>query len=260
MTDFSVILQRIEYALTAGTKVLKSFTPGKIQSTLKDGGDPVTEADLLLDKILKKELLRNDEGWLSEETRDDLSRLDKAYVWIVDPLDGTREFIQGIPEWCMSIAYVVNGQPQAAGICNPATDETFLGTRASGVTLNGKPVHVTDKKDLQTATVLASRSEVKRGEWERFEDVFEVIPMGSVAYKLARVAAGLDDVTFTLVPKNEWDVAAGCLLVEAAGGTTLDKNLQTRVFNLQDPLLPGLIATNASLCDQLVSLFKTQFL
>jgi myo-inositol-1(or 4)-monophosphatase len=253
--DYANVLERIKTALAAATEALGAFTPGKIQSSLKDGGDPVTEADVLLDRILKKELLRDDEGWLSEETKDDSSRLNKERVWIVDPLDGTREFIQGIPEWCISIAYVVNGSPEAAGICSPSAQQTFLGTRSDGVTLNGIPAAVTDKRDLVGATVLASRSEVKRGEWERFENAsFEVIPMGSVAYKMARVAAGLNDMTFTLVPKNEWDVAAGWLLVEAAGGKVFDKNGNPRVFNRKNPLLPGLFAANSDILTKLLNM------
>ena len=249
--DDATVLKRIEKALAAATEALKDFTPGKIQSTLKAGGDPVTEADVLLDTILKQELLQEGEGWLSEETVDDLSRLEKNCVWIVDPLDGTREFIEGIPEWCISIGYVVSGKPQAAGICNPATGETFLGSRSTGVTLNGKSVTVTSKQVLDGATVLASRSEVKRGQWKQFEDAgFEIIPMGSVAYKMARVAAGLNDATFTLVPKNEWDVAAGWLLVEAAGGKVMDKNNTVRQFNQVDPLLPGLFAMNRHLFEK----------
>lgn len=253
--DYTEQLSRIEHALTAAATSLEAFTPGKIQSTLKDGGDPVTEADVLLDKVLKDILLKDDEGWLSEETKDNHSRLDKECVWIVDPLDGTREFIQGIPEWCVSVAYVVNGKPEAAGICSPSANQVFLGTRKNGVTLNGQPVRVTDKQELTGATVLASRSEVKRGEWKRFESAaFEIIPMGSVAYKMARIAAGLDDITFTLVPKNEWDVAAGWLLVEAAGGKVLDKNEQLRQFNQADPLLPGLYATNPVMLSQLLDM------
>ena len=253
--DTTEPLNRIEKALLAGAEALKAFTPGKIESSLKDGGDPVTEADVLLDKVLKEILLKDGEGWLSEETRDDPSRLDKECVWIVDPLDGTREFIQGIPEWCMSIAYIVNGRPEAAGICSPSAQETFLGTRETGVTLNGKPAKVTDKRDLTGATVLASRSEVKRGEWEQFANAaFEIIPMGSVAYKMARVAAGLDDMTFTLVPKNEWDVAAGWLLIEAAGGQVIDKNAKVRQFNQPDPLLPGLLAANPVILSHLTDL------
>ncbi len=244
------ILHRIERALAAATEALLDFTPGKIQSTLKCGGDPVTEADVLLDNVLNQALLCGDEGWLSEETVDDLSRLDKQRVWIVDPLDGTREFIEGIPEWCVSVAYVVNGRPEAAGIACPTNDQIIVGSRDTGVTLNGSSVSVSQKHDLQGATVLASRSEVKRGEWKRFEDApFEIIPMGSVAYKLARVAAGLNDVTFTLVPKNEWDVAAGWLLVEAAGGKVVDKDQNPRTFNQPKTLLPGLFAGNAALLE-----------
>ena len=253
--DFTEPLSRIEQALLAATEALKAFTPGKIESTLKDGGDPVTEADVLLDKVLKDILLKDGEGWLSEETTDDESRLKKKCVWIVDPLDGTREFIKGIPEWCVSIGYVVNGRPEAAGICSPTAGQTFLGTRNTGVTLNGKPVKVTAKQGLAGATVLASNSEVNRGEWKRFEtEPFEIIPMGSVAYKMARVAAGLDDATFTLVPKNEWDVAAGWLLVEAAGGQVLDKNAKLRQFNQPDPLLPGLLAANPAILSRLTDI------
>lgn len=253
--DYSAELKRIETALAAGTEALKAFTPGKIESTLKSGGDPVTEADRVLDEILKDALLRDDEGWLSEETVDDQSRLGKERVWIVDPIDGTREFIKGIPEWCMSIGYIVNGRPEAAGICNPATGQTFLGTRTGGVTLNGKPVKVSEKTTLQGATVLASRSEVNRGEWKPFDGAeLDILPTGSVAYKMACVAAGLYDMTFTLVPKNEWDVAAGWLLVEAAGGQVLDKNEKVRTFNQKDPLLPGMYAMNSSLFSRIKSL------
>ena len=117
---------------------------------------------------------------------------------------------------------VENGIPVAGGICNPATDELILGSRDTGVTYNGKPAQPSQRKDLHGALVLASRSEVKRGEWKQFESAeFNIRPMGSVAYKLGLVAAGHADLTFTLVPKNEWDVAAGAALVESAGGWAL---------------------------------------
>lgn len=241
---------RIEIALMAAAEAIQAYTPGRIAHEKKKGGDPVTEADLLLDRILKQHLLNEGEGWLSEETHDDLSRLNKKPVWIVDPLDGTREFIEGIPEWCISVAYVIEGRPQAAGICNPATGQTFLGRRDGGITLNGKPVRVGSKTDLNGARVLASRSEVRRGEWRQWETLgLDIVPMGSVAYKLACVAAGLADLTFTLVPKNEWDVAAGWLLVEAAGGLVVDKENQPRLFNQRDTLLKGLFAGNPHVVD-----------
>ena len=252
---YSEDLARIEKTLLLAREAVSQFTPGRIDSQRKAGGDPVTEADLLLDRVLKESLLEPGEGWLSEETADDLSRLDKRRVWIVDPIDGTREFIQGIPEWCISVALVVDGQPVCAGICNPAADQVFLGCQGRGVTLNGKRVQVTDKADLAGARVLASRSEVKRGEWVRFETApFEVIPMGSVAYKLACVAAGLADATFTLTPKNEWDVAAGAGLVEMAGGISLDLACGDRLFNLQNPLFSkGMVAAGKDLAQGLIA-------
>src|SRR5438874_1789355 len=215
----SEILERIASALEAARQVLNRFTAGAIEAEYKAGHDPVTEADKSVDAVLRKELLRNGEGWLSEESVDDLARLNANRVWIVDPLDGTREFVAGIPEFCVSVAMVEDGHPIAGGICNPATNEIFLGGVDSGVSYNGKPVQVSRRASLNGAAVLASRSEVKRGEWKQFENApFTIRPMGSVAYKLALVSAGLADATFTLTPKHEWDVAAGAALVESAEG------------------------------------------
>src|SRR5438270_6367663 len=126
-SSYSSVLERIEAALAASREIFARFTPGKIEAEYKSGHDPVTEADRALDAALRQNLLREGEGWLSEESADDLSRLQRERVWVVDPLDGTREFVQGIPEFCVSIAMVERGQPVAAGICNPATSETFVG-------------------------------------------------------------------------------------------------------------------------------------
>lgn len=241
-------IKRIERGLCAARDAVSKYTSGKIEATLKSGGDPVTEADTELDRVLKQELVRDGDGWLSEETADDLIRLNKSRVWIVDPIDGTREFVQGIDEWCISVALSVDGRIEAGGICNPARNEVYLGTMESGVTLNGEPVKVSDKTGLYGATVLASRSEVNRGEWDSFmQGPFEVIAMGSVAYKLARVSAGLNDATFTLVPKNEWDYAAGTMLVNAAGGQAVSKEGESLTFNCPNTLISGLFASGSQL-------------
>jgi len=247
-------LKRIASALEAARQVLGRFTAGAIEAEYKVGHDPVTEADRAVDAVLRKELLQDGEGWLSEESVDDLSRLDKSRVWVVDPLDGTREFVAGIPEFCVSVAMVENGRPVAGGICNPATNETFLGALDSGVTYNGKPARPSQRTGLNGALVLASRSEVKRGEWKQFEGAqFKIRPMGSVAYKLALVSAGLADLTFTLVPKHEWDVAGGAALVDSAGGflSTLDGGPLR--CNNRNPLLKGLIACGPGLAEELLA-------
>jgi myo-inositol-1(or 4)-monophosphatase len=253
------ILERIHSALEAARSVLNRFTPGAIEAEYKVGHDPVTEADRQVDAVLRNELLREGEGWLSEESVDDPSRLEKSRVWVVDPLDGTREFVAGIPEFCVSVAMVEDGRPIAGGICNPATNELFLGSLDSGITYNGKPAKPSQRKTLNGALVLASRSEVKRGEWKKFDDAnFKVRPMGSVAYKLALVSAGLADITFTLVPKNEWDVAAGVALVESAGGFTATLDGTPLCCNNRDPLLKGLIASGPFLADELLSRLNIQ--
>ena len=259
MTDSSYqeVLRRIQSAIEAAREVFSRFTPGEIAAEYKAGHDPVTEADKALDSVLRKELLRAGEGWLSEESMDDFTRLGKKHVWIVDPLDGTREFVAGIPEFCVSIAFVENGRAVAGGICNPATNEVFLGSLESGVTYNGQPIHTSRIKNLRGAIILASRSETKRGEWEQFQRAeFTVRQTGSVAYKLALVSAGLADATFTLTPKHEWDVAAGTALIESAGGfvTTLqDTPLRC---NNPTPKISGLIAGGALLRDDLMALIR----
>ena len=107
-------LARIREALHRGAEALAPFTPGAIDAVVKEGGDPVTEADLAVNSILRQVLPEPGDGWLSEETADGVDRLACSRVWIVDPVDGTREFIAGIPEWCMSIGLVEDGRPGAS--------------------------------------------------------------------------------------------------------------------------------------------------
>src|ERR1700690_1422832 len=168
MTSISTkeTLERIHAALEEARTVLNRFTPGDIEAKYKVGTDPVTEADHAVDAVLKKNLLRAGEGWLSEATVDDCPHLDKRRVWVVDPLDGTREFVQGIPEFCVSIAMVEDGVPVAGGICNPATDELILGSREAGVTYNGKPgaPHPAQRPAWRARPRKPQRSEARRVE------------------------------------------------------------------------------------------------
>jgi myo-inositol-1(or 4)-monophosphatase len=248
-------LRRIQSGLESARAIFAGFTPGTIEAEYKAGHDPVTEADTAVDAALRRELLREGEGWLSEESVDDLSRLEKKRVWIVDPLDGTREFVAGIPEFCVSVAMVEDGIPVAGGICNPATNEIFLGSLDSGVTYNGKPARASQRTSLEGAVVLASRSEIKRGEWKRFEKAaVKVRPMGSVAYKLALVSVGLADITFTLTPKHDWDIAGGAALVSSAGGFVSTLENSPLRCNRKSSLLPGLLAGGPFLRNGLLSL------
>jgi myo-inositol-1(or 4)-monophosphatase len=256
--DANYILVRIHEALEAAGATLAAFVPGAVASSQKScGRGPVTEADRAVNRVLRDVLLRDGEGWLSEESVDDFDRLEKSRVWIVDPLDGTLEFIAGIPEWCVSIGWIGHGRPVAGGIYNPVTRELFLGSLETGVTLNGSPVTASKKGSLSGAVVLASRSEVKRGEWDNFQNAtFVVRPTGSVAYKLALVAAGLADATWTLSPKNEWDIAAGVALIESAGGFVQNLENSPLTFNRKSSLLSGLIAGGAGLREEISDLLR----
>jgi len=253
-SNYSDVVAGSQSAIEASKAVFSRFAPGEIAAEYKAGHDPVPEADRELDEVLRKNLLRDGEGWLSEESADDQSRLFKSRVWVVDPLDGTREFVEGIPEFCVSIAMVERGKPVAGGIYNPATNETFVGSVGSGVTYNGSPAHSSQRSSLNGALVLASRSETKRGEWKEFENApFKIQPMGSVAYKLARVAAGLADITFTLVPKLEGRVAGGSALVRGGGGSVRANGKQDLACNRKNPKLGGLIACGPFLENQLMN-------
>jgi myo-inositol-1(or 4)-monophosphatase len=251
-------LTRIRQALEAAVRAISPFLGGGGKVDYKSGDDPVTEADRTVNRVLRHLLLREGEGWLSEESEDSRERLGKRRVWVVDPLDGTREFVAGIPEWCVSVGFVEDGRAVAGGVCNPLTGELVLGCLGRGLTYNGQPAYPSRRESLAGATVLASRSEVKRGEWERFQgSTFEIRPMGSVAYKLALVAAGKADATWTLVPKHEWDIAAGVALMEAGGGFVRSLANSTLTLNSPCALLPGLVAGGSNLREALLSLLDT---
>jgi myo-inositol-1(or 4)-monophosphatase len=236
------VLPRIEAALLAALEVLRGFRAGAVSSEDKAGGrGPVTEADRAVDRVLARILPAEGEGWLSEESADAPRRLGCRRVWAVDPLDGTKEFVEGLPEWCVSVGLIEDGRAVAGGIANPATGEIFLGAEGHGVTCNGRPARTSARPTVEGAVVLASRSEVGRGHWERYRGApFVVRPLGSVAYKLALVAAGLADATWTLAPKHEWDVAAGVALVRAAGGRVQTLDGSPLLFNQPRPCLTGL--------------------
>lgn len=250
-------LHRIETALHEARNVVGRFTPGEVEHRMKEGGDPVTEADVAINETLMRLLLQPGEGWLSEETGDTDDRLGRDRVWVIDPLDGTREFVCGIPEWCISVGLVEEGRAVAGGICIPPLDMIVLGAVGEGVRVNGAPAGGRPLDCLDGIEVLASRSEVKRGEWERFRAApFGVRPMGSVAAKLALIAAGKADATWTLVPKHEWDVAGGTALVLAAGGEVWTLDGSPPRFNRPRPLFDGLYAAVAGLRAPIEDYFK----
>ena len=241
--DRGEILDRIAKALELAGSALDALAGSEVEVRYKQGWDPVTEADEAVDRILRETLLRDGEGWLSEETPDDKSRLTKQRVWIVDPLDGTRQFIAGVPEYAISVGFVEGGNAVAGGVCNPASGETFLGAVGIGMTYNGTPAGPGERTSLDGARIVASRSEIRRGEWARHDDAaFSVEGVGSVAYRLALVAAGLADATWTVESRNEWDLAAGVSLAQASGCTVHNGQGDPIVFNRENVRVDRLFA------------------
>jgi myo-inositol-1(or 4)-monophosphatase len=243
--------------LKEATLTVAQFTHGSFDVSDRGGRNVVTEVDRKVSEVLRGTLLQSGEGWLSEEDVDDRTRLQKEVVWVVDPLDGTREFVDRIPEWAISIGLTIDGNAVAGGIQNPASGEVFLGALNSGVTYNGLSAQTSSKSTLDGASVLASRQEYKRGEWAQFEGKRIVVrPTGSVAYKLALVAAGLADATWTLSPKHEWDIAAGVALVRSSGGRVACTRNAKLQFNRSETLVPGLIASGEGIWSQILELIK----
>lgn len=242
-------------ARQAGEKLLSYYTS---QYTIrhKSAGNPVTTADIEANHILRDALLGAfpDAGWLSEESSDNPERLEKEWVWIVDPLDGTREFIEGIDEFAVSVALVQRTAPVVAVTYNPPAASMTYCRRGSGVFSNGDPVRATDRPRLNGASAVASRSETRRGLFDGLEGTLEIRPTGSIAHKLAVVAGGLADLTVSLAPKNEWDVCAGALLAEEAGARVTDLDGRPFEFNQADTLRNGVIAANPALYGELFGL------
>jgi myo-inositol-1(or 4)-monophosphatase len=165
----------------------------------------------------------------------------------VDPLDGTREFLEGTPHWTVSIGLVEGGEAVAGGIYNPTTDEMFLGARETGVTLDGTPVGVSSRATLAEAVVLANRWAVRKRPDEFARQPFRLQVIGAMAYSLALIAVGRAEATWARSPKAEWDTAAGVALIAAAGGRASAYDGGPLRFNAWPPRTPGIIATNGRL-------------
>ncbi|MFQ5418659.1 MAG: 3'(2'),5'-bisphosphate nucleotidase CysQ [Myxococcota bacterium] len=223
----------------------------------KGENDPVTQADLEADAAIRRHLSAAfpDDAILSEEIECDRSRLGKARVWIVDPMDGTKEFTRRIPEFAVSIALCEEGEPVVGVIANPIADVTVWATRGGGTFRDGERVRVSSCLRLDEAVVIASRTEISRNQLAPYEGWFAgVRGVGSIAWKLAIIACGEGDLNFSVAPKNEWDVCAGDLVVREAGGIYADFEGATRRYNQPETLISaGMGAGPRSLFAQFIA-------
>jgi myo-inositol-1(or 4)-monophosphatase len=246
-------------ARSAGDTVMRYFGRD-IVVDYKAPDQPVTAADRAADRLLREVLTaaRPDYGWLSEETRDAPDRLARERVWIVDPIDGTRSFVAGRPEFSISIGLAVAGAVVAGVVYNPARDELYSALHGGGAylqTAGGAPqrLGVRARADGVRALLMASRSELAAGEFDALQGAWDIEPVGSTAYKLARVAAGSGDAFLSRGPKSEWDICAGALLVMEAGGRATDLSSRAPRFNNADPYVHGIVAAAAGLHEALMT-------
>lgn len=231
LSEMEAIMQQ------AGAIARKYFGLGReaMGQTTKANDTPVTRADREIADYLKQALLAKTPGaaWLCEEDAEDESRLKSELVWIIDPLDGTKEFTRGLPEVAISVACVKNGQPLLGAVVNPITGEAGYwreggNARFEGFAARGAP----PAQKLDEAIASVSRTEYEKGSIEVFRSgLAEARPLGSVAYKLLCVAAGKEDLYFSVEPKSEWDICGGIALVWGAAKSYIRFDAKPVRFN-----------------------------
>ncbi|WP_407148451.1 3'(2'),5'-bisphosphate nucleotidase CysQ [Bradyrhizobium sp. ORS 86] len=202
----------------AGRLALSLFRT-ELKNWIKGVSSPVSEADIAVNELLEERLraATPDYGWLSEESADDKTRLGKRLTWIVDPIDGTRAYLAGREDWCVSVALVEGASPVLAAVYAPATDESFFAARGQGATLNDSAVHATPGIDFDFRRMAGPKPLVQR--LSPTPDEITLYPrIGSLALRLCRVAQGRLDAAFAGGQSRDWDLAAANLIVQEADG------------------------------------------
>jgi myo-inositol-1(or 4)-monophosphatase len=201
----------------AGALALSMFQTPIKKWTKGEALSPVSDADIAVDNLLRERLSADGIAWLSEESVDDPVRLNARYVWIVDPIDGTRAYIEGLPDWSVSAALVENGRPVAACLFAPVTAEFYTAVVGAGATRNGVAMAATKGTSLAQARIAGPKKLLER--LQSVSPPFTVMPRThSLALRLARVAEGTFEAAFAGGNSHDWDLAAADLLVHEAGG------------------------------------------
>jgi myo-inositol-1(or 4)-monophosphatase len=234
--------QRLEHIVAEAAGMAMGKWPGaghELQSWEKTPGNPVCEADLDVDHFLRRELgaLLPAAGWLSEETADNAGRLDCDLIWLVDPIDGTRDFIRGRKGWAVSVALISAGRPLIGVLAAPARDEFWCAIAGQGATRNGHPLEASTRTAFVGARVPADS--LARED----RDLTMVDKPNSIALRVAMVAAAEADLVATLRWGYEWDVAAAALIAREAGAAVTDAFGKPLVYNKRDPRAFGLLVS-----------------
>ena len=218
------------------------FFVGTSETWEKNPGDPVTEADYAVDAHLKERLCaaRPAYAWLSEETTDDKRRLSTRRVWIVDPIDGTRAFVQKKPEYTVCAALVEDGRAVLGAVLNPETEEFYFAEAGRGATLNGAPLQVGPPPPIEQARLLTSRRTLDaHGPSPIPEATFSF--HNSIAFRMVLVAAGRHDATVSVKAKCDWDIAAAHLIASEAGLVVSAPDGAELIYNREDIRHTGVV-------------------
>jgi myo-inositol-1(or 4)-monophosphatase len=200
---------------------------------------PVCDVDIEADALLRERLsaLDPEAGWLSEETADSAERLTRVRVWVVDPIDGTRDYLRGRPGWAVSIGLVEGGRPLIGVLDAPARGEHWRAIAGRGATRNGEPIRVSGRTDIKGARVPADVLP------RRENDLVPVFKPNSIALRIAMVAAGEADLLAALRWGHEWDIAAAALIAQEAGARVTDALGQPLRYNSTRGEAFGVLAT-----------------
>jgi myo-inositol-1(or 4)-monophosphatase len=242
----------------AGALALALFRT-ELKKWTKGASSPVSEADIRVNDLLESRLrsATPDYGWLSEESADDESRLGKRRVWIVDPIDGTRGYLAGREDWCVSVALVEDASPLLAAVFAPASDEFFFAMRGQGAALNNRPVYATSGAELDFSRVAGPKPLVER--LNRSSGEFALHPrIGSLALRLCRVAQGSLDAAFAGGESRDWDLAAANLIVQEANANMTALSGDTISYNRREVTHGVLVAAGRDRHARIVEHFRNR--
>ena len=243
-------------ALALGFFRLGAPTSAHVES--KVGGSPVTEADLAADALLQARLGEAfpEAGWLSEETADDLARLSRRSLVVVDPIDGTRAFVAGDPRWAVSAALIVDGRPVAGVVHAPALDETYVAARGAGAELNGAPIVASTRAGRSRLDVAGPKA-VVQAMAARLGVSIEVSPrVPSLAYRLCMAARGAVDFAVAWEHSHDWDIAAADCVLEQAGARLVDATGERLIYNTRQVRRGALLAAPEAMAPRLLEAFR----
>lgn len=252
-----------EAAREAGVIAKKHFRRGRQTSARlwhKDRGSPVTEADVAVDNFLKEHLSRTlpEAGWLSEETADNPERLGKSLVWIVDPIDGTRAFVGGHPDWAVCIALLSEGRPILGVVYAPAHEQLYEARHGAGAKRNGAALAVSTRRGAVGARCAGPKPLIDAFARSLGAAVETVPRIPSLALRLVRVAEGSVDVGLVSANSRDWDLAAADLILHEAGGLITDLNGLALRYNRPEPVHGELAAASAQLHPAVIAAMRAR--